>query len=85
MRYGGKAWITSARRSMHLAQPWGFARHWLEARNKGQSEAGARWALSLQVSGAVVFAGPNTEAGNNLGIQPTMVATEGARLRRQSD
>lgn len=61
--------------NMHLTLPWAFTRHWMEARDKGQADAEARWAMTLQVFGSAVFAGPNTEPSNSVGLQPATVAT----------
>lgn len=60
--------------NMHLSLPWGFTRHWLAAREKGDAETEARWSMALQLFASAVFSGPNTEPSNNVGLLPATLA-----------
>lgn len=60
--------------NMHMSLPWGFTRHWLAARARGDVDAEGQWGATLQVFGTMVFCGPNTEPGNNVGILPATTA-----------
>lgn len=60
--------------NMHLTHAWAYTKRWLEAQATGDAEAEQRAAATLSVFASAVFAGPNTEPGNNVGVLPTTTA-----------